>query len=116
MSETVTKIGRINLNQHTNVYYALTKIKGISYTLSAKLCEIYKIDKCLKISEVPYDALEQLNLILDANELTINNKTYPLYKNVYFVKKRNIEQKIQLNTEEGLNHSKGYRVHGQKRK
>ena len=103
----MARISGIELNDNLRIDYALTRIKGIGWTLSNKLLKSLGFDVSKRISEL---SLEELNKISNKIE------EFPTEGDLLRRVKTNIGRLQAIGSYRGIRHTKGLPVRGQRTK
>ena len=103
----MARISGIELNDNWKVDYALTRIKGIGWTMSKKLLDSLKFGSDKRIKDL---SAEELNKISGKIE------EFPTEGELARRVKSNIQRLQAVGSYRGLRHSKGLPVRGQRTK
>ncbi len=103
----MARLAGIELNDNWRVDYALTKIKGIGWSLSKKVLDSLKIAHSTRIKDV---SVENLNKI--GSEI----EKYPIEGELLRKVRANIARLQAIISYRGLRHAKGLPVRGQRTK
>jgi len=101
----MARIAGIDLQDNLRIDYALTKIKGIGWSLSRKILKDLKMDASKRISELSSDELTKTAAKVE--EFTIEGE---LARNV----KGNISRLREIGTYRGIRHARGLPTRGQR--
>ncbi|OGM10583.1 30S ribosomal protein S13 [Candidatus Woesebacteria bacterium RBG_16_36_11] len=101
----MARIAGIDLQDNLRIDYALTKIKGIGWSLSKKILKNLKIDESKRISELSSGELTKTAAKVE--EFTIEGE---LARNV----KGNISRLREIGTYRGIRHARGLPSRGQR--
>ena len=61
----IIRLGNSDIKGHNEVYYGLTKIKGVSWMFSNAICNILDLEKKSKIGDLDDDTLAKVQELLD---------------------------------------------------
>lgn len=101
----MARIAGIEISDNYKIDYALTKIKGVGWTLSKKILKETKIDKNLRLSQLTSEQLVSISAVLD-KMLTEGE--------LFRVVKGNIARLKTIGSYRGLRHTRGLPVRGQR--
>ena len=124
----VVRLGDTDLDGRKNVIYALTGIKGISFTLAKAVVNVAKIDPKMKLGELDEKKIEELEKIIRdpakygiPSYLLNRRKDYETGKDLHLIgsqvdvtRKLDIERLIRIKSWRGLRHSAGLPVRGRR--
>jgi small subunit ribosomal protein S13 len=108
-----------------NVYVGLTKIKGISWSLSNAICKSLKLDKKRKIGSLTKEEIDQINDFVKKPKIPVfllNRKSdyetgedkHLLGTNLELQKEMDIGRLKKIKSYKGLRHSIGLPLRGQR--
>lgn len=100
-----TRIAGVNLEDGWKVSYALTKIKGIGWSLSKKIIDALKIDERKRVKQLSGEEVSKI-----ASEVEKEQIEGELAR----VVKANISRLRQIGAYKGLRHAKALPVRGQR--
>jgi small subunit ribosomal protein S13 len=103
----MARIAGIDLQDNWKVDYAITRIKGVGWTLAKKVLADIKIPNTKRISDLSADEVSKI-----ANEV----EKYPIEGELVRVVRANILRLRQITSYRGLRHAKGLPVRGQRTK
>jgi small subunit ribosomal protein S13 len=103
----MTRISGIDLQDNWKVDYALTKIKGLGWTLSGKIMKAVGIDSKKRISDLTADEISKIG-----TELEKHPTEGDLFRNV----RGNVQRLQVIGSYRGLRHTKGLPARGQRTK
>ena len=103
----MARIAGIDLQDNWKVDYALTRIKGIGWTLSKKILSSLKIDTVKRISDLSSD---------EVSKIAVKVEEHMIEGELMRVVKGNISRLKQIATYRGGRHAKGLPVRGQRTK
>lgn len=101
----MTRIAGIDLQENWKVDYALTKIKGLGWTLSKKVLANTKIDAKKRVSELSSDEVSKISTELEK---------YQIEGDLFRVIRENIQRLQIIGSYRGLRHTRGLPVRGQR--
>ncbi|HJX46061.1 MAG TPA: 30S ribosomal protein S13 [Patescibacteria group bacterium] len=101
----MARIAGIDLQDNLRIVFALTKIKGIGWSLSKKILKDLKIDESKRISELSSGELTKTAAKVE--EFTIEGE---LARNV----RSNISRLREIGTYRGIRHTRGLPTRGQR--
>ena len=101
----MARIAGIDLQDNLRIVFALTKIKGIGWSLSKKILKDLKIDESKRISELSSNELTKTAAKVE--EFTIEGE---LARNV----RSNISRLREIGTYRGIRHTRGLPTRGQR--
>jgi small subunit ribosomal protein S13 len=108
-----------------NVYVGLTKIKGISWSLSNAICKSLKLDKKRKIGSLTKEEIDQINdfvkspkiptfLLNRKSDYETGNDKHLLGTTLELQKEMDIGRLKKIKSYKGLRHSVGLPLRGQR--
>ena len=103
----MARISGIELNDNWKVDYALTKIKGIGWTLSEKVLKSLKIDSKKRVSDLTTEEISQIAGKLEG---------YPIEGELSRMVRGNISRMQAIGSYRGIRHQRGLPVRGQRTK
>lgn len=103
----MARISGIELSDNLKVDYALTRIKGIGWTLSKKILKELKFDLSKRLKDLTSD---------DLNKITSKIEEYPTEGDLLRRIRTNISRLQAVSSYRGLRHSRGLPVRGQRTK
>ncbi|EKE04869.1 MAG: ribosomal protein S13 [uncultured bacterium] len=103
----MARISGIELNDKWRIDYALTRIKGIGWSLSNKVLELLKFDVTRRVKDL---SLEEINTITGKIE------EFPTEGDLVRRVKANINRLQAIGSYRGIRHTKGLPVRGQRTK
>lgn len=101
----MARISGVELEDNLRVDYALTRLKGIGWTLSKKVLKALSIDPSKKISELKTEEISKI-----ASEV----EKYPIEGELARVVRSNISRLKQISSYRGVRHSRGLPARGQR--
>lgn len=101
----MARIAGIDLQDNWKVDFALTKIKGLGWTLSRKVMKDAGIDTKKRISELTSD---------DVSKITAELEKYQIEGDLVRAVRGNIQRLQIIGSYRGLRHTKGLPVRGQR--
>jgi len=124
-SETLIRILSTDIPSSRNVYSGLTRIKGISFSISNAICHILKLNKNKRIGELTKEEITTITEIvknLNIPKFLMNRQSdYDDGKNKHFTvtnlelrKEFDIKRLKKIRSYKGVRHSYGYPVRGQR--
>jgi len=122
------KIVRIlskDIKGDSSVYSGLTKIKGISWSLSNVICKKLKIDKSKKIESLTKEEIDKIIKFMEdpkipeflknrKKDLETGENRHVIGSNLELVKEFDIKRLKKIRSYKGLRHSAGLPLRGQK--
>ncbi len=99
------RIAGIDLQENWKVDYALTKIKGLGWTLSKKVLSDCKIDEKKRMSELTSDDVAKINTELEK---------YQIEGDLFRAVRENIQRLQVIGSYRGVRHTRGLPVRGQR--
>ena len=123
--EGLIRISGTDIPGDMTIYAGLTKIKGISWTMSNALCKKLKIDKKRKISSLKEDETNKILDLVKSGKLTtwiMNRKKDPetgkdkhlLMTELDLQKEFDIRKQKKIKSYKGVRHIQGQPVRGQR--
>jgi small subunit ribosomal protein S13 len=103
----MARISGIELNDNWRIDYALTRIKGIGWTVSEKLLKAIKFDPTRRIKDLSIDELNQISGKIEE---------FPTEGDLLRRVKANINRLQAIGSYRGIRHTKGLPVRGQRTK
>lgn len=103
----MARIAGIDLQDNWKVDYALTKIKGLGWTLSKKVMEAAGVDNKKRISDLTAEEVSKVGTELEK---------YPHEGDLFRVIRGNIQRLQVIGSYRGLRHSKNLPARGQRTK
>ena len=117
-----------DLKGEASTYHALTKIKGVSYSISNAICNILKLDRSKKVGFLEDDELNQIKEVLKdpikygVKPWMLNrNKDYDTGENKHLIssdlklrREFDIKRMKETRSYKGLRHAYGLPVRGQR--
>ena len=103
----MARIAGIDLQDNWKVDYALTRLKGIGWTLSKKVLSDLKISTTKRISDLSADEVSKIAAEVDK---------YPIEGELMRVVKSNISRLKQIASYRGVRHARGLPTRGQRTK
>lgn len=103
----MARISGIELNENYRIDYALTRIKGIGWAMSAKVLELLKFDKTKRVKDLTSDEL---------NKISGKIEEFPTEGDLARRVKANINRLQAIGSYRGIRHTKGLPVRGQRTK
>ena len=100
-----TRIAGVNLEDGWKVGYALTKIKGIGWSLSEKIIHTLKIDEGKRVKQLSDEEVSKIASEIDKEQIE---------GELARVVKANISRLRQIGAYRGLRHAKALPVRGQR--
>lgn len=101
----MARIAGVELQDSWKLPYALTKIRGIGWTLSTRILDSLKIDDTKKVSELSPDEITKI-----ASKL----EEYPTEGELAKQVRTNVQRLRVIGTYRGQRHSRGLPVRGQR--
>lgn len=99
------RIAGVELNDNWRVDYALTRIRGVGWTLSNQILDSLAIDAAKRVSDLMPDELTRIGAKLDE---------YPIEGELARVVKTNIARLQAIGTYRGARHSRNLPTRGQR--
>ncbi len=123
--EKLIRILSKDIEGNLNVYVGLTKIKGISWSLSNAICKLLNLDKKRKIGSLSKEEIDQINNILKEKKIPshlLNRKfdvetgenTHLIGSDLELQKELDIGKLKKIKSYRGLRHSANLPVRGQR--
>lgn len=103
----MARISGIELQENWKVNYALTRIKGIGWTLSRKVIKDLKIDKSKRIKDLSPEEL---------TKIATKVEEYPIEGDLVRIVRTNITRLKQIISYRGMRHAKNLPSRGQRTK
>lgn len=103
----MARISGIELNDNLRIDYALTRIKGIGWTVSQALLKTLGFDKSLRVKELSPE---------DLNKISNKIEEFPTEGDLARRVKSNIGRLQAIGSYRGIRHTKGLPVRGQRTK
>lgn len=103
----MARIAGIELNDKWRIDYALTRIKGIGWTMSNKVLEFLKFDPSRRIKDLSAEEI---------NKITGKIEEYPTEGDLVRRVRANINRLQAIGSYRGIRHTKGLPVRGQRTK
>lgn len=101
----MARIAGIDLQDNWKVNYALTKIKGLGWTLSGKIMEAAKVDSKKRISDLTADELSKISAEVEK---------YSIEGDLVRAVRGNIQRLQVIGSYRGTRHTKGLPSRGQR--
>lgn len=101
----MARIAGVELSDNWKVGFALTRIKGIGWTLSGKILGLLKIDKKKRISEVNSE---------DISRLAVEVEKYLIEGDLLRLVRGNVQRLKAISAFRGVRHTRGLPVRGQR--
>ena len=101
----MTRIAGIDLQENWKVDYALTKIRGLGWTLSKKVLDGAKIDAKKRVSELSGDEVSKISTELEK---------YQIEGDLFRTIRENIQRLQITGSYRGMRHTRGLPVRGQR--
>lgn len=101
----MTRIAGIDLQENWKVDYALTKIRGLGWTLSKKVLEDAKIDAKKRVSSLTSDEISKISTELEK---------YQIEGDLFRTIRENIQRLQITGSYRGMRHTRGLPVRGQR--
>lgn len=101
----MTRIAGIDLQDNWKIDYALTKLRGLGWTLSKKVLRDSKTDAKKRVSELTSDEISKINSELEK---------YQIEGDLFRVVRENIQRLQVIGSYRGLRHTRGLPVRGQR--
>lgn len=101
----MTRIAGIDLQDNWKIDYALTKLRGLGWTLSKKVLRDSKTDAKKRVSELTSDEISKINSELEK---------YQIEGDLFRVVRENIQRLQIIGSYRGLRHTRGLPVRGQR--
>jgi len=123
--ETLVRIMQTDIKGRTNVYAGLTRIKGISFSLSNAICKTLELDKRKKVEDLSPEEIEAINKTVKNLEipdfLKNRRKDFNSGESEHLTttdldlrKDFDIKRLIKIRAYRGVRHSRGLPVRGQR--
>lgn len=103
----MARIAGIELQDNWKVDFALTRIKGLGWSLSKKLMTDIKLDSKKRVSDLTGDEIAKITSALEK---------YPTEGELFRIVHGNIQRLSAIGSYRGLRHSKNLPVRGQRTK
>lgn len=101
----MTRIAGIDLQDNWKIDYALTKLRGLGWTLSKKVLKDSNTDAKKRVSELTSDEISKINSELEK---------YQIEGDLFRVVRENIQRLQIIGSYRGLRHTRGLPVRGQR--
>lgn len=101
----MARIAGIDFSDNLKIDYALTRIKGIGWTLSEKILSQAKVDKSKRISEISPEEIGRISSALES---------YTVEGDLLRQVRTNITRLKTIGAYRGIRHSRGLPVRGQR--
>ncbi len=101
----MARISGVDLSDNWRVDFALTRIKGIGWSLAEKVLEELKVDPATRISDLSGE---------DLNKITNKVEEYPIEGELARKVRSDIQRLRDISSYRGLRHSRGLPVRGQR--
>ena len=101
----MARIKGVDLPNEKNIWIALTSIYGIGQKLSSEICDAAKVDKAKKAKDLTDDEVAALRKEIDKHVVEGDVRREGA---------RNIKNKMEIGSYQGLRHKKGLPVRGQR--
>ena len=101
----MARIAGIDLQDNWKVDFALTKIKGLGWSLSKKVMKDAGVDTKKRVSELNSD---------EVNKITAELEKYQIEGDLVRAVRGNIQRLVVIGSYRGLRHTKGLPVRGQR--
>lgn len=101
----MTRIAGIDLQENWKVDYALTKIRGLGWTLSKKVLDSTKIDSKKRVSDLTSDEVSKISTELEK---------YQIEGDLFRTIRENIQRLQITGSYRGMRHTRGLPVRGQR--
>lgn len=101
----MARIAGIELQDNWRIEYALTRIKGIGWSLSKKILDLVDIKKDKRVSELTANELSKISSKLEE---------FPTEGELLRIVRANITRLKNINSYRGVRHAKGLPVRGQR--
>ena len=102
-----TRISGVELQDNWKVDYALTKIKGIGWSLSGEVLKALKIENTKRVSELTTK---------EVSKIASKMEEYPIEGNLTRQIRENLQRLKQTGAYRGVRHSRSLPVRGQRTK
>lgn len=103
----MARIAGVELNDNWKVDFALTRIRGIGWSLSKKLMDELKLDSTKRVSQLTSDEIAKISSGLEK---------YPTEGELVRVVRGNIQRLSAIGSYRGMRHTKNLPVRGQRTK
>lgn len=125
IEEKLIRILAKDIDGGLNVYVGLTKIKGISWSLSNAICKSLKLDKKKKIGELSKEEIDKINdfvknpkvpkfLLNRKNDFETGEDKHLVGTNLELQKEMDIGRLKKIKSYKGIRHSLGLPLRGQR--
>ena len=101
----MTRIAGIDLQENWKVDYALTKLRGLGWTLSKKVLADAKVDSKKRVSELTSDEVSKISTEIEK---------YQIEGDLFRTVRENIQRLQVIGSYRGLRHTRGLPVRGQR--
>lgn len=101
----MSRISGIDLKESDRLIYALTKIKGIGWSLSKKIMADLGLDEGTRVGKLDSDAVSKIQAKIEE---------YPIEGDLLRIIRSNIQRLKQISSYRGIRHTKGLPVRGQR--
>lgn len=101
----MSRISGVEINDNWKVDYALTRIKGIGWTLSGEIMKALGIDKTKRVKDIGSDEIAKINAKLEE---------YPVEGELFRVVRGNVQRLQVIGSYRGVRHSRGLPSRGQR--
>lgn len=123
----IVRILSKDIEGNTKIYSGLTKVKGISWSLSNSICESLKIDKNKKIGALTKEEIEKITKFMEnpkipkflknrQQDLETGSDKHIIGSNLELTKEFDIKRLKKIRSYRGLRHSVGLPLRGQRTK
>lgn len=101
----MTRIAGIDLQENWKVDYALTKIRGLGWTLSKKILKDTGVDAKKRVSDLSSDEVAKISTELE---------NYKIEGDLFREIRENVQRLQVIGSYRGIRHSRGLPVRGQR--
>jgi len=124
-SSKIIRIKQTDIPGNKNIYAGLTRIKGVSWSISNALCIFLKIDKNRKVESLTKEELEKIEnflknpelpkfLINRRNDFETGKDKHLITSDLDLAKELDIKRLKKIRSYRGLRHATGQPTRGQK--
>ena len=101
----MARISGIELKESDRLVYALTKIKGIGFSLSKKIINELGLEENIRVGKLDSEAVVKIQAKIEA---------YPIEGDLLRVIRSNIQRLKQISSYRGIRHTRGLPARGQR--
>ncbi len=125
----IVRVYKTDLNGEKQLFYALTKIKGVSYAISNAIIYKLNLKKDMKVSELTEEQIEKIEELLDnapklfpewllnrRKDFETGENMHLLTSDLTFSVQKDLRRMAKTKSYKGLRHQAGLPVRGQRTK